>query len=291
MQAFNFCGRRWEERYGNNLEPRGDRPALDFGTRMHQLLEVRHRGSMQLEVLPMVADFPPLPDIGLESEAQLTFAAYEAHYPTEPFDVVSVEEYFEVPVGRCKNCAFWGEKGKWEAREPCECHYNSPSYNHTYCGEFDAIVRMRESGRLRLFETKTEARNSKANLPASWQQKTQVSLYLFAAQQIYGEEFEGILLNVITRQSPAGREPPIFRRDLLERTRGQQTEAIKNLVWIADNIEACKKADFFPANRNECIGRYGFSCEYLFLHQNEGRPTEELIQLKFQTAKEYLSGF
>lgn len=262
FMAWQFCPKKWEERYGNNLEPRGDRPALDFGTRVHQLLETRHRGRPK---------YPALEDPGLEAEAQLTFAAYEARYPEEPFKVVDVEKYFEVelPYGT-----------------------NSPllAPNHTYCGEFDAIVRMNDSKRLRLFETKTEQRNSKANLPLAWQQRTQVGLYLWAAEQVYGEEFEGIILNVITRQSPAGREPPTFRRDTLERTREQRLEAVSNLVWVADQIETCRHAGFFPADRNECVSRYGWKCEYLDLHQLEGRPSEEVVQIKFQEAKPYLSG-
>lgn len=262
--AFWHCPKHWEERYVQNLEPVGPRVALDFGTRMHQLLEIRHGGK---------AMYPVLDDSTLESEAQLTFAAYEAHYPQEPFDIVSVEEYFEVPVGFDPTYVF-----------------GDPVFRHTYCGEFDAIVRMKDSGKLRLFETKTEQRNSKSNLPLAWQQRTQVGLYLWAAEQIYGEEFESIILNVITRQSPAGRERPTFRRDQLQRTGAQRAEAVKNLVWVADQIEACQRTGFFPADRNECVSRYGWSCEYLPLHQAEGRPSEELIQLRFQEAKPYLSG-
>lgn len=279
MVAFNFCGRKWEERYANNLEPRGERPALNFGTRMHQLLEERYIRGMSFEPKP---SFAPLDDTTLESEVQLTFAAYEAHYPTEPFDVVSVEEYFEVGLP-CSDC------GEYPCRYQCPNDHLAQG-NHTYCGEFDAIVRMRESGKLRLLETKTEQRQSKSNSVLAWQQRTQVGLYLWAAEQIYGEEFEGIILNIITRQSPAGREPPTFRRDNLERTRGQRHEAVSNLVWVADQIEACQRTGFFPANRNECVSRYGWSCEFLPLHQAEGRPNEELIQLRFQEARPYLSG-
>ena len=198
----------------------------------------------------------------IEAEAQLTFAAYEAHYPEEAFEVEGVEEYFEVPL---------------------------PDSEHTYIGEFDAIVRMKDSGKLWLFETKTEKRGSKTNLPDSWQQKSQVGLYLWAAEQKYAEQFEGILLNIITRQSPKGQERPGFRRDSLVRTRGQQQEAVRNLVWIADQIEGCHRTGFWPSNRNRCVGEWGWKCDYYPLHATEER-SEELVKIKYQKAEEYLSG-
>lgn len=250
------CPLGYKERYVNNLEPVGKWETVGFGTRLHQLLEVRHnahRGAAP-------AAYPPCIDPGLEAEAQLTFAAYEACYPEEPFDIEGVEEYFEVPLG-----------------------------NHLYVGEFDAIVRMKDSGRLRLFETKTEKRGSKTNNPDSWQQKSQVGLYLWAAEEKYGEQFEGIILNVITRQSPAGQERPRFRRDDLVRTSVQRREAVENITWIAGQIESCAESGFWPSNRNKCVSEWGWKCDYFPLHSTED-SSEALVKIKFKPAEEYLSG-
>lgn len=280
-RAFWDCPLKWKERYGNNLEPRErSSDALEFGTRMHVLLEERHRsfkGESFEPAAPVRGD--------LEAEAQLTFAAYEAHYPEEPFEVVGVEKYFEVPLPPVRYKEFT------PAYIPnIAATVNLVAYQHIYCGEFDAICRMKDSGRLWLLETKTEKRGGKSNHPKSWQQKSQVSLYLWAAQQIYGEEFEGVMLNVITRQSPKGQERPSFRRDHLERTRKQQAEAVKNLVWVADRIEECQRTGFFPADRNECVSDWGWECEYLKLHQNEERLADELVQIYYKPAEPYLSG-
>lgn len=232
-------------------------------------------------------DYVPLSDPALEAEAQLTFAAYEANYPEEPFEVVGVEQYFEVPMAPCNLCA-WGRGD--DVIEPCEVHYEGASpYRHIYCGEFDAIVRMKDSGELWLLETKTEARGGKDNLPEGWREKSQVGLYLWAGEQVYSEPFEGILLNIITRQSPKGQERPTFRRDNLVRTASQQRDAVANVIWVADRIEECQRTGFFPSNRNNCVSRWGWSCEYLPLH-GEGERSEQLVQIKFKPAERYLSG-
>lgn len=266
------CPLAYRERYVNNIEPRDrNSDALEFGTRMHQLLELRHLVLRGDERCPVY-----LPHATLEAEAQLTLAAYESHYPEEPFDVVDVEKYFEVRLP-CKGCPH-----DWGLERLCDCHI--------YCGEFDAIVRMRDSGRLWLLETKTERRGGKDNLPEAWQQKSQVGLYLWAAEQVYGQEFEGILLNVITRQSPKGQERPSFRRDSLVRSPGQQREAVRNIVWIADQIERNQTEQYWPTNRNQCVNPMGWRCDYYALHSTEER-SEELVQIKYKEAEKYLAGF
>ena len=275
MQAFWYCPQKWKERYENNLEPRTrDTSSLDFGIRMHQLLEGRHRllrGDGVVLYLPLVDDT-------LEAEAQLTFEAYCAYYPEEPFDVVATEQYFEVPL-------LYPGKG-----EPWESNNTWFESGHTYNGEFDAVVRMKDSGKLYLLETKTESRSSKSNTPESWISRSQVGLYQWAAEKIYGEEFEGILLNVITRQSPKGNCAPCFRRDTLHRTKDQQLDAVKNLVWVVDQIEAMQRSGFYPSNRNNCVAGFGWKCDYFDLHVTpEGRPSEELIQIRFKQAEEYLA--
>lgn len=280
------CPLEYWERYVNNIEPVGKRDAGNFGTRVHQLLECRHREMAGREA----PEFVQLEDPSLEAEAQATFAAYEAHYPEEPFEVEGVEEYFEVPIGEkrcyCKYTA--GYRGQMMVE--CEaCHGEGTVPKHLYCGEFDAIIRMKDSGRLRVLETKTERRGSKTNLPDAWQQKSQVGLYLWAAQQVYGEQFEGIILNIITRQSPKGQERPAFRRDELHRSPAQQAEAVRNITWIADQIEGCGASGFWPSNRNNCVSEWGWKCDYWALHSTEER-SEELVQIKYRQAEEYLSG-
>lgn len=257
-KSFLECPAKWQERYHFNLQPKRDSQSLNFGTRMHQLLEQRHK-RMQGAEIPV---FPALESDELEDEAQEMFALYEASYPVEPFEVVAVEQYFEVPLND----------------------------KHTYHGEFDAVVRG-QSGRLFLFETKTESRSSKANLPEQWQSRSQVGLYVWAAEQLYHEALGGIILNVLTRRSPKGQVQCSFRRDNLERTEWQKREARENIIWIADQIEATKAAyrdKRFPQNRNACVEWGGWKCDYFNLHSTEER-SEALVQIEYKQAEQYLA--
>jgi len=269
---FWHCPLAWKERYANELEPKvRNTDSLDFGTRMHQLLENHHR---RLSGVLGDVRFEPLPNEALESEAQLTFEGYCAHYPEEPFEIVDVEKYFEVPL---------------PAPDLLDGQMDCKS-GHIYNGEFDAVVRDKTSGKLKLLETKTESRSSKSNSPEAWISKSQVGLYQWAAEQIYGEEFEDIILNIIPRQSPKGNCAPLYRRDNLHRTREQQLDAVKNLVWVADQIEEMQRAGFFPSNRNNCVNSNGWRCDYFSLHITpEGRPSEELIQLQYKKPEAYLA--
>lgn len=263
-KAFFRCPAEYQERYEFNIEP-DNRDNFAFGTRWHQLLEGKYR-RMKGEDF---TDYAPDTNEAIENEAQTMLARYAAHYPEEPFDVVHVEHYFEVPL---------------------------PGSNHIYVGEMDAIVRDKETGLLQLFETKSERRGSKANLPEAWASRSQVGLYLWAAEQLYNEPFKNILLNVCTRQSPAGREQASFRRDELQRSVEEKQAAIENIIWVADQIEAMKQTHgierLYPQNRNVCVNEMtGWRCDYYDLHViARGGRDENLVQIKFKEAEQYLAG-
>lgn len=285
-KKFNYCPAAFQERYEFDLEPIR-KTSTAFGTRMHQLLQGRHEVMMG----KVATAFPPCADSAFEDEAQTMFALYEAAYPEEPFEIVDVEKFFEVPLST-KPCGVCSH-GKWKQGEiDClECDGTGTRIIHTYIGEFDGIVRDKESGRLHLLEHKTERRGSKDNLPDVWASKSQVGLYLWAAEQIYGEKFGSIILNILTRQSPAGREQACFRRDNLQRTTAQQNEAVKNLVYVADRIGEVKLSygtERWPTNRENCVSGFGWHCDYYEVHIGDTRP-EDLIQIKFQKAEEYLA--
>jgi hypothetical protein len=213
---------------------------------------------------------PECADPVVEAEAQAMLAAYKAHYPVQvdangiPFKFIEAEKFFEVPI---------------------------PGTKHTYMGEWDGIVRMEDTGRIKIFETKTEKRGSKANTPQAWACKPQVALYRWAAEHVYGEPCDGIVLNVMTRQSPKGEVGPTFRRDNLERSDAQIADAIANLTYFADKIEEMEakfgKDGCWPQNRENCFNDLtGWPCDFHALHIL-GRTPENLTQ--YQEAKEYLA--
>lgn len=224
---------------------------------MHELLEAHFKG----------IDPVPSTNPEVEDEAQGMIERYIAHYPEEEFDVVEIERTFCIPI---------------------------PGTSHEYTGKFDGIVRARGSartlspGRLYILEHKTEKRGANTNSPLAWAARAQVGLYKWAAQQIYGEPIEGIILDVLTRQSPKGLCPPEFRRDLLQRTDEQITEALVNIVWVADSIERMEKefpVGMWPADREQCMKGY-FRCDFYELHV-VGR-SEFVLLRDFQPAEKYL---
>lgn len=271
-KAFWTCPWLYWERFENKIERKKKSDALTFGKRMHQLLEGRLH-QMRDRLLPdqhlwegyePLLPQPPLPDLELEAEAQAMFAAYCQQYPVEPFDVIDVERYFEVPL---------------------------PNSDHVYVGKFDGIVREHDTGKLCIFEHKTEKRGGKQNLPASWAVRSQVSLYIWAAEQIYHEPFDQILLDVLTRQSPAGQIGPTFPpRQHLQRTDQQKQDAVTNLIWVADQIEALKArvawGGTIPFDSEQCVPN-NWQCDFAPLHV-WGRD-EFTLARDFVEAEEYLT--
>lgn len=299
---FRECPDKYRERYVNNLERKiTGVNGLSFGTRFHELLAI-HYGK-PLEEHPL-----PEPE---ESEIQEMLAAYKATYPQEPFEVVAVEQYFEVPIGpevECK-CGVWETSGEpmlqstkyglqtiqptkkvYKADCP-ECKGKGSHSKHIYIGKRDADIRMLDSGRMKVFETKTEKRGGKANLPTAWASRDQGSLYLYAGAYAFGEAFDGVVLNVCSRGSEKGLKPPSFRRDRLERSPEQILLAVRDIIQTADAIEACV-ARYGPEepwlqHRENCTNKMtGWNCDYFDLHTYGRSP--ELIQIDFQQAKPYL---
>lgn len=288
-KTWHKCPWMYRERYIHNIEPRNKAAFFGYGSRMHKLLEHRLLGTPA----------PPKPDSlddVLEAECQSMFAAYEAHYPVEPFDVVDVERYVEVPLPRttCGRCSS-PELEPSQSYPRCllcrACGFHSAI--HIYIAKIDGIVRMRDTGMLNILEHKTEKRGGKQNLPEAWAARAQVGLYLWAVESLYGEPVDQIILDVLTRQSPAGREPPTFSRQNLQRSREQIDQALQDLVWTADKIEEMttqfaerSSYDPWPADKEQCAPG-AWKCDYYSLHIF-GR-SQEVLDAQYAEAEEYLS--
>lgn len=287
---FQFCPLAYYERYVQNLEPRGDNASLSFGTRLHAMLQRYYSET---------GDETPLEDEALEYEAQTMFAAYQQRWPREldDFDIVDVERVFKVGIpqsGPRYDCGqvslvpvnvtppFTDEK---EFPGCPVCDKPASGSWHSLTGKFDGIIRMKSDGRLWVFEHKTEKANGKRNLPEAWASRNQVSLYIWAAEKVYQEPFGGILLNVLTRQTPKGQKPCFFRRDHLVRTEEQRQQALHDFIYVADQIERLSRDDWrqWPGNRDNCFSYY--PCAYRDLHLY-GRDENQLVN--FQQAKPYL---
>lgn len=265
LNAWHFCPAYYQELYLLGIQKSvGVSSALEFGKRMHELLETHYRGMAGM----WQNGYGPHSDAMIESEAQTMMAAYRAQYPQENFSVVEVENKFEIPI---------------------------EGTGHILVGRMDGVVRMVDTKKLWLLEHKTEGANSRANTPEAWVARGQVGTYLWAGREIYGEEFGGILLNVLTRSGTASRvslpRPPRFRRDSLVRTVAQQEEAIDNLVWAADQIEQLERTHgagkLWPQDRGRCYDGWR-KCQFYELHVI-GR-TPELLRLYEAVKKDTESG-
>lgn len=255
-----FCPLAYQERYVNGLERDwskvGTPGSMGFGSRIHQLLE-QHFKAMKGESF----ELPPT-TLGpeYEAEAQALIAGYKSFYPAESFEVVEVERYFEVDL---------------------------PGSAHRYNGKFDLVVREKESEMLCILDHKSERRNSKDNHPEAWAAREQASRYLWAAEQIYQEPIRYLILDVLTRQSPKGQEPPMFRRDYIERDSKQKEVSIKTLIWIADQIERMDRefgSEEWPRFSDHCKDDWK-KCDFYLLHML-GKDEGTLSQ--FKAAEEYL---
>jgi hypothetical protein len=240
----------YAERYVQNIEPAWEREHLDFGSRMHELLAGWY-SSQQVG--------GALKNSRLEDEAQAMFAAYQAFYPREDFEVLDVERTLKVQI---------------------------PDTTHTYVFKMDALVRL-PSGLLSVLDHKTESRNSHSNRPEAWASRPQVGLYQWAAEQIHGEKFGPVTINILRRGTEGGKFGPEFRRDEPTRTPQQMAANVRWLVKTADLIEECERTGYWPDNRNGCM-QGPYRCDYYDLHNDWGGASRDLVQLKYRPAKEYL---
>jgi hypothetical protein len=285
--TFKECPWKYYEAYirKSELIPKGDSYGpLDFGTRMHELLEEHYKGENKYNAHEN--------DV-LEMEAQLMIEAYKARYPEEEWlELVDVEKSFQVQLPHyCFYCFSNDFVDVGEADEAGRCNNCKQIFEkryHIYTGKIDIVFRGHD-GRLYIMDHKTEKRGAKSNLPQKWAEKDQASLYLWAAEKIYGEKPNNFIVNVLTRQSDKGMVGPSFpERQKLERSEANVEHAVRDIVYWAEQIERCIsvfKDSPWPANRENCYG-WG-PCEYSLLH-GYGEDTELIREHKFQTKKEYI---
>lgn len=249
VSAWSTCPALYFERYhdGQSANPIGGTEARDFGSRFHELLEAHYTGREAV-----AARFP-----ALEDEAQATLAAYIAHYPVEPFDVLETERVHVLAI---------------------------PNSSHRLACKLDMLVRGHADGRIRVLDTKSERRGSQSNHSESWASRRQVGLYQWAAQEVYREEVAGILINVVTRQSEKGRVSPSFSRLDTYRTADQQQEALRYVAWVGDQIERAIASDYFPMNRDAC--RDGWKkCDFYAPHLY---GWTDALRAKYTNKEDYL---
>jgi hypothetical protein len=116
-------------------------------------------------------------------------------------------------------------------------------------------------------------------------------MYLWAARAIYKPEKIGrVAINVLKRPSEKFQEPPIFPdRQWLERTEEQIATAVRDFVFICDDIERYKRIfgnkAVWPAHREECDSGWG-QCDFYLPHTYGW--SQEILENRFQPKTPYL---
>jgi PD-(D/E)XK nuclease superfamily len=283
-------------RQGLGIELARESPSRDFGTRMHQLLHERRldrmgfrpNGQLHSESQCPPGEFirsPEWPSEDIEAEAQATLAAYEAHYIRD-YEYIESERTSTVPLDRpCPEC---GGRGlakldiQTNQRVCRECHKIFTI--HELVVKLDAVVRHGDET-IGPMDTKTESKPG-YNTREDWAGRTQAKIYLYALGALYPDQrVSRLVVDVVSRGSPKARRGPIFYRhdDIGSSPEGLE-EAIRNVNYVADRIEAHRREGWWPANMNAC--KKGWErCDYFDLHVL-GRSAENLR--KYKPAEQYL---
>ena len=281
------CPWLYYEKYVKGIEkkPAGDETygPMELGARVHELLEMHY--------CPDGKRYEPSTNVALEDEAQWILECYRARYPVEDFEVVDVERSFKVALpDYCPQC-YQQDFYPSETHENfIYCNYcDGPPFSigrHIYTGKIDLLYK--QDGKLYIMDHKTQKRGAKSNTPSKWAAKDQGTLYLWAAEKIYGQEIDRFVVNILTRPSPKGREGPSFPdRMPIERTDIQVETALRDLVLVADTIEHYKKVfgdKPWPAHRENCEA-WG-QCEFYVPHLYGW--SDAIRQAKFREKKPYL---
>lgn len=109
-QDFERCQKLFELRYAHQLETTGPRPALNYGAAVHSALALRYKNpgesladieDGQMTLLDHHFEAAPQPTDEWRSvgRTQDLIRAYNAAYPAEEWEVLAVEQDFEVEVG------------------------------------------------------------------------------------------------------------------------------------------------------------------------------------------------
>lgn len=258
FQAFWTCPTKYRYAYKDGLQKQVS--YFEFGKRFHRLLERHYQPEVDaMDSFELTPD-KPLLDTQMENEVQVLFEAYKAAYPTEDFEVVDCERSFELELP--PTTVFMdGSRAR-------------PKIPHLYLGRIDMSVR--KNGKLSVFESKTESRSSKRNSPRAWAARSQASLYTWAASQLYNEPIDSVILNICTKASPKGLIGPSFRRDILERTPQQVEQALRDLIYVADQLEEMQESGVYPRNTNSCVNEFGYDCDF-YLPCHHGGMTPEIL--------------
>lgn len=259
IRAFKSCRRAWQwsSPLGRNLEP--DKPYAPFfmGRIVHTALELYYRsqGEMSLYHAAQVAMEIEVKKMELagtlwdsememiEEQTALIMAMLE-HYEMW----ITSKEQINDPWGD-NNLEFIDMETNFVV--PLYSPRGGKSSKVSLGGRFDGIVRRRDDGTLWLFETKTS--RSILELQKTLAFDEQAGGYIYAAQQLMGEQVYGVVYNIMRKKAPT---PP---RELVDGTLSKNKNIDTTLTYYWHAVQQHHP----DSSREDLILQYGEILQHL----------------------------
>jgi len=268
LSTFRNCRRKYFHRYVKSLRRKGmGARALFYGSIIHNALEMHYQGKSMEEILDYIYTVCKEDDTWIHATAMML--GYMETYREEPWEVVSLEEEFQVPI-----------------INP-ETGHQSTTYELR--GKVDGLVR-HPDGSYSLLEHKTTSFDMGTFVQTLWTD-FQTRLY----QERYGAfkdiEIKSVIFNILRKNNKrrykrdGGETDEQFLSRLRECHSGPEmyhreelyfdpvlTAEIGEQVWdLKDNIQLCARKDRWYKNESTCR-QYGRMCDYYALCSSADSP-------------------
>jgi hypothetical protein len=188
--TWQTCPWKWYERYVNKREPRpwgGQRDdAMCIGSLVHNGLEHWYRDKRPYIDDECIEEQTPTPET-LALAKQLV-ADYVLQYPTEPWELVNVEEPLLRPI-------LGG--GMWLMAK-VDAYFKVHEIMDLVATNEGHTITLTPGYWIQEYKTKSEG-VSRANFMARWEVDRQASFQLLALEEKIGEPVQGVLINVIEK--------------------------------------------------------------------------------------------
>lgn len=232
LRSFQTCRCAYDYRFNRSIVPTDTARPLYFGTAVHAALEQWFKtGDRDAAQTAIMEQGLPLEDY---LKASVLFDSYADHWRNEPFDIVSVEHEFSLPL---RNPSTGRKSRLFELR-----------------GKVDAIVRDKSTGRLFILEHKTTSGISAEYIDRIMLDQ-QIAIYADAISRVLNEPVFGAIYDILQkpllkmRQGETDEEFEARRADLLAKSKTGKTTSKKKEAETAaefrERLRAAITPDFF----------------------------------------------
>jgi len=239
MTTFKSCRRLW---YFSSLLQRGLEPNVPYapffsGRAIHYCLE-RYYGELTPPLVEAMQGYlQTFLDKEMKDVAGMDLWAMEETMFEEQVELISgMLDHYVLWVNSNHN-QLWSDDNlefislETEFSVPLLTPRGNRSNRVFLAGRFDGLVRRRDNGTYWIWETKTAA--SPKRLQATLDNNEQSGAYVYAAQQLIGENISGVLYNILRKKVPAA--PRVLKSGALSQAQDQDTTPALYLQAIKDN--------------------------------------------------------